>query len=799
VTVTRPARLAVLLALLAACGDSSSRPRATATPTAPPTAGATATVSPPASSTATAVPTAAATVPPTATVTATAADAASATPVDTVTATPSATPERTQTATLTPPPDGFAPIAITRERQLDYLRHATTRLVPGSIPNVIAHMERARIDPSYGIVAGSVAATAWDGIFTKLDTLQDTRDFDAIELITVLYDYADDPLLAPPLIDKVEQALLTFKFWYTEPTPDGVIDESYYWTENHQILYHAIEYLVGQRYPDRAIGRDGRTGAEHLAHARALVLRWFDFRARYGFTEWHSNVYYQEDHNALLALAEFAEDPAIQERAAATLDLLLFDIAVHTYKGNFGATHGRSYKKDKMSGRDDDTWNLVKLLFDRSEGDYTSLGDTAAVFQARAARYRLPEAIRRAAGSDVAFVDRERMSLPLNENGPYVPDPVAPGGYSFTDPDDLPIWWGMQALTAWEVVPLTVQTINQYSLWDTQLFSRFRALRPLTADIVVAQQLSAMLDPLINFGLLEEVNSYTYRTADYLLSSALDHRPGGLNGQIHAWQATFGADAILFTQHPAVPPVQSTNWRDDPDPGYWTGEASIPRSAQLENVAIHIYAPQYAGSNPPPLDGFRYEPYTHAYVPQDHFDEVVQAGSWTFVRRGDGFAGLYSWRPSEWVVVDPATVATNGMTQPFDLRAPGGPDNVWIVECGRAADWGDFAAFRAAVAAAEVTVVPRPPLGNALDGFDVTYDSPSQGRLSFGWKAPFVHEGNEIPIRDFPRRDNPWSQTPHAATRHTIEVDGYLVDLDLDAGTRTVSPPSAPNPGRLGG
>ncbi|MBX3027267.1 hypothetical protein KF840_20410 [bacterium] len=773
-----PARLLLVLLLaaaLAACGDSDAAPRAT--PSALPSATHTAS----ATETATAIPTAThgvtarptATAPPSATATASSTATASATPP------PSATPTDT--------PDGFVAAAIARQRQLDYLRYATTRLLPGSITNVIAHMQRARVDPTFAVTPGAVPADAWDAIFRKLETLQDTRDFEAIELVTVLYDYADDPLLAPGLSEKVEQALLTFKFWYTEPTPEGAIDESYYWTENHQALYHAIEYLVAQRYPDRAIGRDGRSGAEHLAHARDLLLQWLDFRARYGFTEWHSNVYYQEDHDALLTLAEFAADPAIQQRAAAMLDVLLFDLAVHTHRGNFGVTHGRSYKKDKMSGRDDDTWNVVRLLFDRSEGDYTSIGDSAAVFQARATRYRLPEAIWRAGRSSATLIDRERMSLPLAENGPYVEHPVAPGGYSFSDPRDLPIWWGMQALTAWEVVPLTVQTIDQYDLWDTQLFSRFRALRPLTADIVAAQKLSALLGPLINFGLLEEVNTYTYRTADYLLSSALDHRPGALGGQIHAWQATFGADAILFTQHPAVPIVQSTAWRDDPDPGYWTGEASLPRSAQVENVAIHIYAPQYPGMNPPPLDGFRYEPYTHAYVPQDHFDEVAQDGPWTFVRRADGYAALYSYRPTEWIVVDPALVATNGMTRPFDLRANGGPDNVWIIECGRAADWGSFDAFRAAVAGAAVSVAPRPPVDGRLDGFDVTYDSPSQGRLAFGWQAPFTRDGIALPIRDFPRRDNPWSQTAYGSPRTAIDVEGHRVDLDFELGTRRIS------------
>ncbi len=290
----------------------------------------------------------------------------------------------------------------------------------------------------------------------------------------------------------------------------------------------------------------------------------------------------------------------------------------------------------------------------------------------------------------------------------------------------------MQALTAWQVVPLTVQTINHYNLWETRLFSRFVALRPITEDVVVASQLAAATSAFTSFALLKEVNTYTHRTADYLLSSAQDYRKGTLNAQVHAWQATLDADAIVFTQHPAVPIVQSTNWRDDPDPGYWTGEAAMPRSAQHENVAIHVYAPQYAGTNPPPLDAFRYEPYTHAYVPQDRFDAVVQDGAWTFARRGDGYVALYSYRPSEWIINDPAVVATDGMMKPFDLRATGGSDNVWIVECGRRADAGSFEQFRAAISAAAIAVTARPAGATGLSGgFDVAYDSPSQGMMTF--------------------------------------------------------------------
>ncbi|MGH7789607.1 MAG: hypothetical protein ACRERC_22235 [Candidatus Binatia bacterium] len=750
--------VAILIAALAlaGCGDSdpsSPRPTATATASASPTARASATASASASATAT--------------------------------STPSPSPSATAT------PDGFVAADVFRARQLDYLRFATERLAPGSIGNAIAHMQRGRVDPEFATAPGAVAVDAWDGIFTKLATLQDTRDFEALELVTVLYDYADDPLLAPGLAAKVEQALTSFKFWYTEPTPDGVIDESYYWTENHQIIYHTIEYLIGQRYPDVPLGSDGRLGSAHLADARARLLRWFDFRARFGFTEWHSNVYYQEDIDALLTLTEFAAEPEIATRAAMALDTLLFDLALHTRDASFGVTHGRSYKKDKMRGQDDDTWGAVKLLFDQTTRPYTSISDTAATLLSRAARYRVPEAIWRIGRSRERFVDRERMSLPLDERGPVTADPVAPYGYSFTDPEQLTIWWGMQALTAWPVIPITVQTINEYNLWETRLFSRFAALRPFTADIDVAKNLAAGTSVFTGFALLKEVNTYTQRTADYLLSTAQDYRKGTLNGQVHAWQATFDAEAIVFTQHPAVPLVASTNWRDDPDPGYWTGEASMPRSAQHQNVAVHIYAPLYTPTNPPPLDAFGYEEYTHAYFPQDHFDEVVQDGAWTFGRRGDGYIALYSFRPTEWIAYDPAVHATNGMLAPFDLRADGGADNVWIVECAQAVDWESFAAFRTAIAAAPVRVTALPPLGTLAGGYDVAYDSPSIGALTFGWEAPLTVEGSEVPIAGYPRYDNPWSTAAHGGRRTVINADGFSLTLDFEPAQRTVAAPPA--------
>jgi len=676
-------------------------------------------------------------------------------------------------------------------RQADALAHATGAFQPSNPLNVIAHLERARVEEGY-VVPGAVPTDAWDARFAKMRALEDTRDFDALYLLNVLLGYRDDPALPRALVARLEEELLAFKFWYTEPTAPGLVDDSYYWTENHEAIYLTLELLMGQEYPERTFGNDGRSGAAHRDDARERLLRWFELRARFGFSEWHSNVYYQKDLTPLLTLVEFADDEEIRTRAAMVLDVLLFDMALHTQRGAFGSTHGRSYKKDKMSSLDDDTWGGVKLLFDTATYPYQSFGHPDAVLLARSRRYRMPEAILRVARTAEPFTDRERMGIAIDEDGPLEDAPVAPYGFSFDDPRDLTVWWGIGALTTWPVVPLTLRTMEQYDLWNTTNFAPFADLRVLTGNERLAQQLAISTHRFLGFGLLQEVNTVTHRTPDYMLSSAVDYRAGSFASQIHTWQATLDANALVFTNHPFRPIIASQDWGfDEEQGGYWTGEASIPRAAQHENVGIYVYAPQYPMRNAAPFGYFRWEPYTHAYFPQDRFDEVVQQNGWTFGRLGDGYVALYSWRPTRWIAYDPAVYATDGMLEPFDLMADGGADNVWIVECGRAADWGSFAAFRMAIAAAEVVVTPLGPgqESGIADGFDVAYASPSRGRITFGWHAPLVVDGVEQPLRDFPRFDNPFAQVPFDASRVEIAAEGWGVRLDFAAGERTLVTP----------
>jgi hypothetical protein len=704
--------------------------------------------------------------------------------------------------------DGFISKHEMRKRQNEYLAFATSEeLRPESPLNVLNHLERAHRDRRFEVADGAVPADAWDATFEKLFRLRDTSDFDLLYLINLLYAYGGHPIAPASLWEAAEEAVLDFKYWYADPTPDRVfggspvIDQMWYWSENHVLLFRVNEYLAGQRYPGRTFSVTGLNGAQHRERARAAILEWIDERAQNGFHEWHSDVYYQKDITPLLSLVEWAEDDELATRAAMLLDLFFLDVALHLHHGNFGATHGRSYIKDKSTATRQDNFNSSKLLFEDTELAYTSTSAPDASLLARARKYRLPEAIRLVARDDEPMVDRERMNRPLDEvpdPDPYVQPPAAPAGLDYRDEANLPLWWSMGAQPVWSILPLTLEVGERENLWQAQ-FEPFKLLRDivwvegdLDATLRAARPWLVQLWRAINESVLKEVNTYTYRTADYMLSTAQDYRKGLRGSQTHISQASFGEHAVVFTQHPGNLPVQpgdpippDWDWKqsDEPGPGYWTGNGAEPRAAQHENVVIQLYAPQYA---PVGALGFPYRQETHAYFPQAHFDEVVRSGPWTFGRKGDGYVALYSMLPTAWRSGQPEVFENAGL--PFDLVSPLSAQNVWIIECGSASEWGDFETFKAAIEAAEVvtTFVPDQEGDGKSDGFAVVYASPSQGVMEFDWHGPLIVDGIEIPITDYPRYDNPFVQTPFGEDRYEVEYDDYRLVLDFSTNEREV-------------
>jgi hypothetical protein len=100
---------------------------------------------------------------------------------------------------------------------------------------------------------------------------------------------------------------------------------------------------------------------------------------------------------------------------------------------------------------------------------------------------------------------------------------------------------------------------------------------------------------------------------------------------------------------------------------------------------------------------------------------------------------LWSFRPAGWRQNQPEVyeeVYENGGLD-FDLVAPFRRENVWIIECSGWSRIGSFESAGAEILAATVIVTPvADQEGDGVsDGFDVEYESPNQGAMTFGWHS----------------------------------------------------------------
>jgi len=647
---------------------------------------------------------------------------------------------------------------------------------------------------------------------SRMYDLRDGGDFAALDLLYLMYgnyyntESNTDGLRGTRVEDgdivvsRSKEALLNHKYWYTDKTPDrpDLIDKQWYWSENHILIFHTAEFLAGQLFPNDVFPVTGLTGAQHMARVRPLLIKWMDERSRFGFNEWDSEVYYDLTSRPLLALVQFTvDDTELTQKSSMVLDLLFLDVGLHLHRGNFGATRGRSYAKSKFAASTADTFQWSQMLFEESQLEYTA-GRDEGVFFACADTYVLPHVIRTIAKSNETMIDKERMNLPI----PIEPDDSqssAPYEFDFRDESDLSLWWSMSAMFSKRVLPLTIQTANKYDLWNSQ-FKDYAD--ELEVGGVGVDDLGLILIPIIlalypsiwevlNQGILEEVNTYTYRTAHYMLSTAQDYHAGIANNQAQTFQATLSENAVVFCQHPAklaiddgsTPPT-NYNWKkDEPGPGYWTGDGARPRGGQYKNVGIYIYAPLFDPN--PSLFPYPYLQETHAYFPEAHFDEVVQkeanGNKWTFGRKDDSYVGLYSYLKTEWRTSQPEAYKNEG--KHFDLVAGGSARNVWMVELGSVDEYTDFATFCNAIVNSEVSIQPT------AAGFDVKYASPSQGQVSFGsGDTPLQVNGEKVVISDYKRFDNPFVQAEFNEKRYEILNGDEKLILDFDSIARVATP-----------
>lgn len=699
-------------------------------------------------------------------------------------------PGAAQGALAAPGTLGLVDESYYQSRVEDYLTFATQDPSSSNTVGVAAHLVRAAREPDYvwniaGVQPGSFQSS-WD----RIDNWRDTRDFDLMYLHWLLaLGQGATPMtrLDGAVIDAIHARMIANRYRYDDPLPADRLDDEWFWSENHRIIGAANEYLAGQRFPTERFTVTGLTGSEHRDRAREAILEWIDERAHFGFFEWHSNVYLLKDVTPLLMLAELADDPAIVTASGMALDLCVLDMAAHCQRGCFTAPRGRTYEKDKMSSLDEDTWGTQKFLFDDTDAGYTSNTDGGATYFAAAKRYRPPAALIDIATSDLTSVVRERHGVYFDGSAPVQRFAWAPFGRDFTKQENLPFWWSLGAVGMWPMAQVGVATANRFRLWDTSGFDQIKLLAMLNNfDPVRIRDWEQARAKVINFGFLSEANTYAWRHPKVSLASVIDHRAGEMRDQAHAWQAAIDEGAMMFTTHPVTEPgnISGSNlgWNTSDAPGYWNGSGSMPRCAQFERTAIHIYDPGWNQATDPLVwSVLGYRDYTHAFVPQDRFDRIVQSGNWTVGERRGAYVALWSWRTPTWREYDPGVYAARGFTKSFDLVAHGGPENVWIVECGTSEDDGTIDDFVAALTAA------TPSVARDENGFTVEWTSPSAGSLGFGTHGPFTVGGTEQELGGFPRHESPWGRVERDSTSYALAAEGRTWRLDFAGRIRQVS------------
>ena len=228
-----------------------------------------------------------------------------------------------------------------------------------------------------------------------------------------------------------------------------------------------------------------------------------------------------------------------------------------------------------------------------------------------------------------------------------------------------------------------------------------------------------------------------YRTPDYLLCSAQDFQPGQRSQGGQSWQATLGAGATVFVNHPAAGDLDQAGRG-----GYWRS-GLLPRVAQHRDLLIALYA--LPESDP---SGF-----TRAYFPTFAFDDHQLGKEWAFAAKGDAYIALGCSQPLELVQEGPAAYR--------ELRATG--HNVaWLCQMGRKADYDSFANFRKRVLAARFT----------YDRLSLSYRQLQGDTVTFDWNSALVVNGEAQQLQSANHYEGPNCVTDSWPASQMVVVHG---------------------------
>lgn len=604
-----------------------------------------------------------------------------------------------------------------------------------TIPSLPIHEKHQSIDKIYFDLVNGEKEINWEslnGTLEYINSQYDCSDFRVTTLIRIIYDYPDR--IPKAMMANIKNCLLKFRYWMDEPGENGMC----YWSENHQILFASAEYLAGQLYPDDIFPNTGMNGKQHMIKARQRIKDWLEMRWKFGFSEFYSTVYYNEDIAAIINLIDYIKDEEITKKSEIIMDLLMYDIASQKTGNMFVSVSGRAYEGGRKGGQRLSSSVITNYLWHniRSEIHHINYGFTTSK------KYHLPPVLLEIGKDSSNVLIKQCNGLNISQ--------LEPEGYFGTDEKSMMMQWAMEAYVNPEIVRNSLSYIRKTNMFSNEFlvplqdldFTLFRVfhLEPLIIRLAKPQSIGHAF---------QQANTYTFKTKDYSVYSVQNYFPGNYADQVHVAGMNIKNYFSVFHSHPAV-----NKNIDSKSPSYWVGYGRLPHVAQDSSISLSIY-------NLPDKKGVLEKDmlhFTHAYFPKDKFDTVRIIDNYAFGKKGDTYCAMigkndFYYRKN----------TTNDLIQQ-------GKQTFWIIEAGNKEQDVSFEKF--------CTRVLRNKITFDSTNLILTYSS-NRKILALKYCGDFFVNGSKIKT-EYPRFDSPYIKAKFKPEFLDFRFNNKFLHLDFN-------------------
>ncbi len=453
-----------------------------------------------------------------------------------------------------------------------------------------------------------------------IDKRYDCSDFKMISIVRSLYRYRD--LISKETLSRMKQTTLGFKYAMEDPGIDGMC----YWSENHQLIFNAVQYLAGHLYQDEIFTNTNKLGLWHKERALKQLNYWFETRFKWGFVEFHSNTYYEEDVAPLSLLIDLSPDATISKKATILLDMILLDMAMHNFNGFFSAASGRCYELQKCDPNQQDILDIMAYAFNIGPVktyDYSKLSTDLLLNKT----YQVPPLIKAIANAKEPMIIKDSMGLNLKDVKKV-----------FKNKKDLfttgLYFWSMEAFTNFESIYLTMEMVKKWNMGENTFTKNLMPFNKwyLTKTKLLTPILK-ILNPTTQGIAIQRANTYTYKDKDVMLSTVQMYMPRWFGDQAHTGGVSLG-DTHVFITHPGMAFFEDNSRNFSPS--YYVGNGINPLAVQDYKEAIYYFDLSVRKGY---LEKERAQ-FTHLYLNTNKFDEVIIKDHFVVARLGRALVGI---------------------------------------------------------------------------------------------------------------------------------------------------------------